>query len=307
VSLALATPAVASEIDEATIATLVESVAVLADGGHFEALENKFADEVEVDYTSLGGGEIEVRSSSALMNDWASLLPGFDQTRHALSDIDVEVTGATATATAKVVADHYLDEAVWTVTGGYRYCLALEPDGWVITAMAFDLASEEGSRDLLGAAVERAAQSPNAYVARQQTKEAVVTFLSALESKDMEAFAAVLAEDVVQDMPYSPVGFPKRVSGRDDLIAHYAMWPEISGEADFTDALVFHTMQDPERVFVEYTGEVEILTTGRIYRQIYGGLFHVENGKITLFREYYDPIVFAEAFGLTDGTAALGQ
>jgi ketosteroid isomerase-like protein len=30
-------------------------------------------------------------------------------------------------------------------------------------------------------------------------------------------------------------------------------------------------------------------------------LFHVVDGKIELFREYYDPIMFKDAFGLDKG------
>ena len=31
-----------------------------------------------------------------------------------------------------------------------------------------------------------------------------------------------------------------------------------------------------------------------------GGLFHVKNGKIQLFREYFDPKPFVYAFGLDE-------
>ncbi|MEL6327734.1 MAG: hypothetical protein AAFQ61_12625, partial [Cyanobacteria bacterium J06626_23] len=62
--------------------------------------------------------------------------------------------------------------------------------------------------------------------------------------------------------------------------------------------LVFYPMQDPTMVFAEWRGTVEVIPTGRLYEQRYSGLFKVVDGRIQLFREYYDPIVFAEAFGL---------
>ncbi len=99
-------------------------------------------------------------------------------------------------------------------------------------------------------------------------------------------------------MPFSPEGFPKRVEGKDNLIQHYAAWPEISGQANFTDKLVFYPMQNATMVYAEWWGDVHIISTGRQYEQRYGGLFHVVDGKIELFREYYDPIVFQDAFGL---------
>ena len=39
-------------------------------------------------------------------------------------------------------------------------------------------------------------------------------------------------------------------------------------------------MQDPEWVFATFLGRVDIIPTGRAYRQTYGGLFHVVNGEI---------------------------
>ena len=96
--------------DEAAIKTIVESVGSMADTGNFEALEKLYAEEVTVDYTSLTGGEVELKSPQALMTQWASVLPGFDRTRHELSNVSVEINGNTAKATANVVADHYVND-----------------------------------------------------------------------------------------------------------------------------------------------------------------------------------------------------
>lgn len=284
--------------DEAAIQTIVESVANLADTENFESLEQLYAEEVEVDYTSAFGGEAELKSPQALMTQWASTLPGFDRTRHEISNIETEVQGNTATATAEVTANHYLEEMFWQITGSYEYGLVKEDGQWTIDKMIFIAESERGSRDIINKAVEQASIDPSPYIQRQETKQAVIDFLTALEDKDMDKLAALWAEDAVQDMPFSPDGFPKRVAGKDNLIQHYAAWPEISGEANFTDNLVFYPMQDPTMFFAEWRGDVEIIPTGRQYKQRYGGLFHVVDGKIELFREYYDPIVFRSAFGM---------
>ncbi|HEY9736225.1 MAG TPA: nuclear transport factor 2 family protein [Trichocoleus sp.] len=290
-----------TEIDQAAITVVVESIATLADQKNFESLEDLYADQVQIDYTSLFGGTLQTHTPESLMNAWASVLPGFEQTRHSLSDIQVEVEGNSAIATADVVADHYLGGSIWQVSGEYTYRLLKEESGWQVTEMAFSLENEAGDRALLATAAERAAADPVDYIQRQQTEQAVRTFLTSLENKDMDAFAEVWAEDAVQDMPYSPEGFPRRVEGRENLIRHYAGWPENSGQANFTNELVFYPMQDPTMVFAEWRGVVEIVPTGRTYDQRYGGLFHVVDGKIVLFREYYDPIVFRYAFGLEEG------
>ena len=284
--------------DEAAIHTIVESVANLADRGDFESLEKLYAEEVEVDYTSAFGGEVELKSPQALMSLWASSLPGFERTRHEISNIETEIKGNKATATADVTANHYLNDLFWQIAGSYEYGFVKEDGQWTINKMTFIAESEQGSRDLINQAVEQATINPSTYIQHQQTKQAVIDFLTSLEDKDMDKFASVWAEDAVQDMPYSPEGFPKRVEGKENLLEHYAPWSEISGKANFTDELVFYPMQDSTMVFAEWKGNVDILPTKRHYKQRYGGLFHVVDGKIELFREYYDPIVFKYAFGL---------
>ena len=264
--------------DEAEIKTIVESVGTLADTGNFEALEELYAPEVELDYTSLTGGEIELKSPQAIMTQWASVLPGFDRTRHEVSNIKVSSNGQTATATADVTASHWVSDLFWQVKGHYLYRFAKDEDRWLITAHQLNLVSEEGTRDVFGPAIDYATANPVAYIKRQKTKQAVRDFLTALETKDMELFASVWAEDAMQEMPYAPEGFPTRVSGKNNLIQHYAAWPENSGKADFTSRLVFYPMQNPEMIFAEFKGKADIIPTGRTYEQHYGGLFHVENG-----------------------------
>lgn len=284
--------------DEAAIKTIVESVGSLADRGNFEALEKLYAPEIEVDYTSLAGGEVEMKSPKSLMTQWASMLPGFDRTRHEISNILVNINGKTAIATADFVADHYVEKLFWQVKGDYLYRFTKENGQWLIAAHKLNLREETGTRDVFGLASEKARQNPVSYIKRQQTVQTVTDFLVALEIKDMEKFANTLADDMVQDMPFSPEGHPKRVSGKVNIIKLFSDWPEVSGKADFTSNLRFYPMVDPEMVFVEYKGAVDIIPTGRKYLQTYGGLFHVENSKIRLFREYYDPVPFVYAFGL---------
>lgn len=173
------------------------------------------------------------------MSLWASSLPGFDRTRHQISNIETKIKENKATATADVTANHYLDEMFWQIARSYEYGLVKEDGQWVIDKMTFLAESEQGDRDVIDKAVEQASSNPSTYIQRQQTKQAVINFKKSLEDKD-------------KDM-----------------------------------------------VFAEWHGEVEIISR-RQYKQQYGGLSHVVDGKIKLFREYYDPIVFKNAFGLDE-------
>ncbi len=152
-ALGLTSAAGATPADQAEIATRVEAVAVLVDLHAFAPLERLFADELRLDYTSLFGGEPETLAASELMARWAGLAPGFDATRHAISDIRVDINGDEARAGAAVVGTHWLDGDTWVVSGRYAYEFARRDGEWRITAMTLIATEETGDRAL----VERAA------------------------------------------------------------------------------------------------------------------------------------------------------
>ena len=149
-------PAVgATPIDEAAIATCVEAVAVLVDLQAFDQLETLFAKKVRVDYTSLFGGGVERLDASELMARWAGLLPGFDATRHAISDIRVAIDGDSANARAAVTGTHWLEGETWVVSGLYVYEFARRGRPWRITSMTLHATEETGDRGLADRAAAR--------------------------------------------------------------------------------------------------------------------------------------------------------
>ena len=158
--------------DEAAIKTIVESVGTLADTGNFESLEALYAPEVKVDYTSLSGGEAELKSPQALMTEWACVLPGFDRTRHEVSNIRVSSDGKAAIARADVAAYHWVGDLFWQVKGGYVYELAKDGNRWLINAHQFNLKEENGTRDVFGPAIENATANPANYIKQRQAKQA---------------------------------------------------------------------------------------------------------------------------------------
>ncbi|WP_352957765.1 nuclear transport factor 2 family protein [Mesorhizobium sp. M1156] len=80
------------------------------------------------------GGEPQRFAPSALLDAWADLLPGFDATRHELSDIQVEIGDGAATAQARVRATHWLGDRMWVVAGSYEYALVRTDNGWQVIA-----------------------------------------------------------------------------------------------------------------------------------------------------------------------------
>jgi len=147
----------ASPAEEARIASVISAVAVYADNRDFRPLERFFAPETTMDYTSLWGGEPQRFAPSALMDAWAGLLPGFDATRHELSDIQVEIGDDVATAQARVRATHWLGDHTWVVAGSYDYVLIRTDTGWQVSRMTLHLSDESGDRTLVQEAAAKVA------------------------------------------------------------------------------------------------------------------------------------------------------
>ena len=119
-----------------------------------------FAERVDVDYTSLWGGEPATVAIDDIIADWSELATGFDATQHltgplaVTSESDREMTCATT-----VRAYHHVVEAgsasTWMVSGRYDIRLERDPDGWRIAAIALHLAYEDGDRRLTDLARKR--------------------------------------------------------------------------------------------------------------------------------------------------------
>lgn len=296
-------PMASTTPDHAAVTTIVEGVGALADRGEFDALARLFAQEFTLDYSSLNGQPAETRTPLDLMAQWAGVLPGFDRTRHALSNISVDVSGNTATARSEVEAYHWIGEGFWRVSGHYDYELAKSDDGWSITSMTFTLEDEEGSRDVFGPAIEAAEHKrgpgQNALVA-ERNKATVRTFFETLESEDIQALVDLFAEDGAQVNPYHGGIFPKGAEGREALLAY---WTPVPGNFDGMRFPIDELLatEDPNVVFVRYRGEIQLKDGSGLYRNDYYSTFRFNGaGEITEYVEIFDPVVAARGFGLLD-------
>jgi len=90
------------------------------------------------------------------MDGRASVLPRIDQARHAISNIKVEFIGPPATATADIVAFHWMGEENWQVSGIHKFDLVMQQAQWKILSVIFFLENEIGSRDIFGPAINAA-------------------------------------------------------------------------------------------------------------------------------------------------------
>lgn len=134
-----------------------------ADGRDWETLNAVFTEEVDLDYTSLTGGEPErIAARELVLKRWAPTFESLDATQHLTGPCTVSVDGDRATAVAYFQATHVLEGAEggekWTLGGRYDFVLLHTDDGWKISGVTMTAMWDDGNRDLMAQAATREEQ-----------------------------------------------------------------------------------------------------------------------------------------------------
>ena len=147
-----------STIEERTaIVDVTTRMAWLADRRDWDALvAGVFVDRVQLDYTSLTGGEPATLAPADIVAGWRRGLGGLDATQHLVSNHLVDIDGDRAVATAQFQATHVLanpsGDRVWTLGGHYRFELARRSDGWRIDALTMTVTWATGNQQIMALA-----------------------------------------------------------------------------------------------------------------------------------------------------------
>ncbi|MFF7408923.1 nuclear transport factor 2 family protein [Streptomyces lydicus] len=112
-----------------------------------------FAEKVQVDYTSLNGGEPAEMAAAELIDAWRTHLSGLASTQHLLTNHLVRASGDTAVATSDFQATHLRPNALggplWTLGGHYRFTLRRTPAGWRIDGLTMTADWATGNRQIV--------------------------------------------------------------------------------------------------------------------------------------------------------------
>jgi len=130
---------------------------------------------------------------------------------------------------------------------------------------------------------------------RTKNKASFIAMLGHLGRKEFDSFEEYLAEDIFQDWPYLPIpNMPSAITGRRKLRDFIA-----SGSAQFDpyDYKINHIyeMADPALLIAEYTSHTVYRPTRRPYSNSYLGILRFDDGKVTQWREYLNPLVIKES------------
>lgn len=146
--------------DRAAIIDTINAIGIYADKKDWEKLEEQFAEQVLIDYTSLFGGEPVTLKKEELLDSWKTILPGFDATMHQITCHQVEITFEYAKCISSVRGFHLLEndqgDNYWDVIGFYEHMLEKRDSSWKVTGMKLDVTMVLGNKELPEIARNRA-------------------------------------------------------------------------------------------------------------------------------------------------------
>jgi ketosteroid isomerase-like protein len=108
------------------------------------------------------------------------------------------------------------------------------------------------------------------------------------------AFIDMMAEHAVMEFPYALPGLPVRLDGKDAVARHLK---RVAGLIAFDrmGTPTVHPSTDPNLVIIEFDGFGRGVETGEAYDQRYISVIRTENGRITFYRDYWNPIAVLRA------------
>jgi ketosteroid isomerase-like protein len=131
--------------------------------------------------------------------------------------------------------------------------------------------------------------------AREETLALLQKFQTLLSEQRFDEWIDLWADDGVCEYPYAAEGRPRRLVGKDEIYEHMKQYP---GRVTMhgIDEFRLHLGSDPNVAVVEMTIRATATETGRPYNQQLVLIAETKDGKVTHYREYWNPLIWAEAF-----------
>lgn len=130
-------------------------------------------------------------------------------------------------------------------------------------------------------------------------------YLSIVKGASINTWMDIWAENAIVEFPFASGQYPKRLEGNDAIYEYYK---DASKAFELCEEkpLVIYPSSDPLIAIFEISMKFHIIQTGRDYNQDYICLVKVrDDGKIILYREYWDPIRVLNAFNTKNNEVIL--
>jgi len=149
-------------LDRQAISDTVIRYATGIDMRQWDVYRACFCDEIEIDFTSFGGGAPVTVSADDWVLQVRSTLSGFAATQHMSTNHVISVGGDEATCVSYMQAQHYLPndkgDGTLTLGGFYTNSLVRIDGGWKICRCQLTVTWTTGNRHIFDLAKERVAR-----------------------------------------------------------------------------------------------------------------------------------------------------
>lgn len=140
---------------------------------------------------------------------------------------------------------------------------------------------------------------------RAAAQHAVAEHLRLVSAGQIDEWLDLFAPDGIIEFPFAPTGMPTQVQGREALRAHMTPFPD-TFDVGFVD-LTFHETTDASLVIAECRSIGHAVPTGKPYEQTVLAIVNTDDdGRITRFRDYWNPLVAIEALTPDQATSENG-
>ncbi|WP_327685750.1 nuclear transport factor 2 family protein [Streptomyces sp. NBC_00467] len=117
--------------------------------------------------------------------------------------------------------------------------------------------------------------------------------LKLLLDKDIPAWVDLWDEVGVLEFPFAPDDWPKRLEGKAAVAGYMRGYPDHIDLHDFPYVEIHRTVA-PETIVVEMRGVGRLVKTGGPFDMSYIAVVTVENGLITQYRDYWNPLALQD-------------
>ncbi|MCK9872577.1 nuclear transport factor 2 family protein [Nocardiopsis dassonvillei] len=118
----------------------------------------------------------------------------------------------------------------------------------------------------------------------------------------IDDWVALCDEDVLVEFPFAPVGWPRRLEGRGRLAEYMSDYTDHVHLKDLP-YLEIHQTAAPETVVAEMRARARLVATGQDTDISYVVVMTAARGRITHYRDYWNPLVVPDSMREAKTTA----
>lgn len=141
-------------LNKFSVLETISKFAYFADHHEWDNLRKLFTNQINIDYTSLAGGEPANLDAEALIKNWEPALSKYKMTQHIITNHIIELQGeSAATCKAYFQAVHEnpnnFGDHKWTLGGEYIFSLLKVDEDWKIGGITMTAKWGSGNPNLL--------------------------------------------------------------------------------------------------------------------------------------------------------------